>query len=123
MRRKLFDHMGDALVAAQDLATAVCGAFNAVYFFFYWLRPGSSPARRLGAAALVLLNAALVVESLFFLSLFLVHRWQGPVDVFFWPPAWLSARGLLLAGAGFISLLILRQVARRSVGPYGYGED
>jgi hypothetical protein len=123
MRKLPFGPMGDAVVAAQDLATAVCGAFNALYFLFYWLRPGSSPPRRLGAAALVLLNAALVVESLFFLSLFLVHRWRGPVDVFFWPPAWLSARGLLLAGAAFISLLIVRQVARRSVGPYGEGED
>lgn len=119
MRKQPFSPMGDALVAAQDLATAVCGAFNALYFLLYWVRPGASPSRRLGAAALVLLNVALVVESLFFLSLFLVYRWQGPVDVFFWPPAWLLARSLLLAGAAFVSLLIVRQVARRSVGPYG----
>lgn len=119
MRRQIFIPMGDALVAAQDVATAACGAFNALYFLLYWWRPRSSPPRRLGAAALVLLNTALVVESLFFLSLFLVHRWRGPVDLFFWPPAWLSARSLLFVGAAFISLLIVRQAAHRSVGPDG----
>lgn len=119
MRRRIFVPMGDALVAAQDVATVVCGAFNALYFLAYWWRPRSTPPRRLGAAALVLLNTALVVESLFFLSLFLVHRWRGPVDMFFWPPAWLSARALLLAGAAFISLLIVRQAAQRPFGPNG----
>jgi hypothetical protein len=111
--------MADALVAAQDLATAACAAFNALYFLVYRLRSSVSGPRRLGAAALVVVNAALLVESLFFLALFLVHRWRGPVDVFFWPPVWLSVRSLMLVGAAFISLLILRQVTRRSAGSHG----
>jgi drug/metabolite transporter (DMT)-like permease len=118
MRREAFKAMGDALVAAQDLATATCAAFNAVYFLLYRLRSNVSRPRRLGATALVLVNASLLVESFFFLALFLVHRWRGPVDVFFWPPAWLSARGLMFVGAAFISILILRQVSRHPTGSH-----
>jgi hypothetical protein len=61
------------------------------------------------AAALTLLNAAVAVESAFFLALYWTYRWQGALDRFFWPPSWLAARALLLAGTAFISALIFRQ--------------
>jgi hypothetical protein len=48
------------LVAAQDLAAAACGTLNALYFLHYWLRRRPSPRRRLGAAALAVVNTALV---------------------------------------------------------------
>jgi hypothetical protein len=57
------------------------------------------------------LNAAVAVESVFFLALYWTYRWQGALDRFFWPPAWLSARVLLLIGTAFITVLILRQRA------------
>jgi hypothetical protein len=101
------------LVAAQDLAAAACGTLNALYFLDYWLRRHPSPRRRLGAAALVTVNAALVVESLFFLALYASWHWQGTAEPFLWPPVWLLARLPLLLGAAFISALVLRRVWRR----------
>jgi hypothetical protein len=105
--------MADLLVLVQDLATAACGSFNALYFFVYWLRGSVSAPRRVGAAALTLMNAAIVVESLFFLGLYWTHQWRGSVDIFLSPSVWLSARLLLLLGTAFISMLILRQQRRR----------
>jgi hypothetical protein len=101
------------LVAAQDLAAAACGTLNALYFLHYWLRRRPSPRRRLGAAALVTVNTALVVESLFFLALYASWHWQGAAEPFLWPPVWLLARLPLLLGAAFISALVLRQLRRQ----------
>ena len=105
--------MLDVLVLAQDIATAACGGFNALHFLGYWLGRGTTRSRRVGAAALTVINAAVVVESLFFLALYWTHRWQGSIDLFLSPPIWLSARTLLLLGTAFISALILRQQGRR----------
>ena len=101
--------MPDALVLVQDIVTILCGSFNAVYFSTRWGERGARPSHRVAAAALTLLNAAIAVESAFFLALYWTYRWQGALDRFFWPPAWLSARLLLLVGTAFISALILRQ--------------
>jgi hypothetical protein len=101
------------LVVAQDLVAAACGTLNALYFLHYWLQRRASPRRRLGAAALVAVNAALVVESLFFLALYASWRWQEEVEPFLRPSVWLPARLPLLLGAGFVSVLVLRQVRRR----------
>ena len=100
------------LVAAQDLTAAACGGLNAVYFLLYGLRPRLTPRRRLGAAALVAVNAAVVVESLFFLALYASWYWRGTADSFLSPPVWLTARLPLLLGAGFVSALVLRQMRR-----------
>jgi hypothetical protein len=105
--------MMHALVVAQDLITAACGTLNALYFAHYGLRPRLSPRRRVGAAALASVNAALVVESLFFLSLYVSWHWRQAAEPFFWPSLWLPARLPLLIGAAFISVLVLRTLGRR----------
>jgi hypothetical protein len=105
--------MMHVLVVVQDLATAACGTLNALYFAHYWLRRRLSPRRRVGAAALASVNAALVVESLFFLSLYVSWHWQQAAEPFFWPSLWLPARLPLLIGAAFISVLVLRALRRR----------
>jgi hypothetical protein len=101
------------LVVAQDLLSAACGTLNALYFLHYWLVRRPRPPRRLGAAALVAVNAALVVESLFFVALYVSWRWQQAADPFLTPSVWLPARLPLLVGAAFISALVLRQLRRR----------
>jgi len=105
--------MMHALVVAQDLTTAACGILNAFYFLHYWLRRRSSLRRRLAAAALVSVNASLVVESLFFLALYASWHWRQAAEPFLRPPLWLPARLPLLIGAAFISVLVLRQLRRR----------
>ena len=104
--------MPDVLVLVQDIVTIGCGGFNAVYFANRWVERGTRASHRVAAAALTLLNSAVAVESAFFLALYWTYRWQGALDRFFWPPAWLSARVLLLIGTAFISALILRQQRR-----------
>lgn len=105
--------MPDVLVLLQDIATVACGSFNAAYFSTRWARRGARASHRVGAAALTLLNAAVALESVFFLALYWTYEWQGSLERFFWPPAWLSARLLLLIGTSFISALIVRQQRRR----------
>jgi hypothetical protein len=101
--------MPDALVLVQDCFTIACGIFNAAYFATRWAGSDARRSRRFAAAALTLLNAAIALQSVFFLALYWTYRWQGALDRFFWPPAWLAARALLLAGTAFISALIFRQ--------------
>ncbi len=60
------DSLGDALAVAQDLTTALCGGFNVLYFLLYLLRRQETLSRRVGAAALALVNAGALVESLYF---------------------------------------------------------
>jgi hypothetical protein len=105
--------MADVLVLLQDFVTIFCAGFNAAHFLGRWVDGGSRASHRVGAAALTVLNAAIALQSAFFLALYWAYRWQGPLGPFFWPPAWLSARLLLLAGTAFISALILRQGRRR----------
>jgi hypothetical protein len=105
--------MADVLVLLQDIATIFCAGFNAAYFSKRWAARRSRASHRVGSAALALLNAAVAVEGVFSAALYWTYRWQGSLDGFFWPPAWLSARLALLAGTAFISALILRQERRR----------
>ena len=103
--------MWDLLVAAQDALTALCAAFNALYFVRYGRRPAARP-RRVGACALVLVNGSVAVQAVFFLALYLTHRWSGPVEGFFSPGVWMPARAPMLAATAFVSLLIVRQQRR-----------
>ena len=103
--------MWDGLIALGDGLTALCAAFNTLYFVRYWQRPAAR-SRRVGAAALVLVNSSMAVQAVFFLALYLTHRWGGPVEGFFSPGAWLPARAPMLAAAAFITLLVVRQRRR-----------
>lgn len=98
--------MPDALVLLQDIVTVAFGAFNATHFASRCLE---GEVHRIAAAALTLLNVAIVLQTAFFLALYWSFRWQGGLDRFFWPPAWLAARALLLLATAFITALILRQ--------------
>jgi hypothetical protein len=101
--------LGDAMAVSQDLATAFCGGFNSLYFLLYALRQPEAPRRRIGAAALALVNGGALVESLYLLALYLSLRWgwlgQAPL---FAPGPWLLARALPFLGTAFVTLLILR---------------
>ena len=55
---------GDAVAVSQDLATALCGGFNSLYFLLYALRRPEALRRRIGAATLALVNGGVLVESL-----------------------------------------------------------
>ena len=60
---------GDAVAVGQDLATALCGGFNSLYLLLYALRRSETPRRRIGAAALALVNGGALLESLYLLAL------------------------------------------------------
>ncbi|KPK47686.1 MAG: hypothetical protein AMJ77_02240 [Dehalococcoidia bacterium SM23_28_2] len=108
------DGLGDALVVAQDLTTAVCGGFNALYFLLYLLRRQETISRRVGAAALALVNAGASAESLYLSALYTTYRlgWRGETP-FLSPCPWLLARSLPFLGTLFISLLVLRALNDR----------
>jgi len=103
--------MPDALVLVQDIVTIACAGFNAAYFSTRWFGGRGRASHRVAAAALTLLNAAVVVESAFFLALYFAYHRHGPFHLFLAPSAWLAGRFLLLAATAFISLLILRYLA------------
>jgi peptidoglycan biosynthesis protein MviN/MurJ (putative lipid II flippase) len=111
------DGLGDALVVAQDLATALCGGFNALYFLRYLRRRQESPSRRVGAAALALANAGALAESLFLMAVYSNARLGWWVQMSLLAPGpWLLARSLPFLGTLFISLLILRARNHRPRG-------
>lgn len=100
---------GIVLVVAQDAATAACAGFNSAYFSLLWLRGDGSQPRRVAAAALAVLNAGIVIESLFAQALFWAHRSGASLDALLSPGPWLAARFLLLIAAALITVLILRR--------------
>jgi hypothetical protein len=100
---------GVLLVVAQDGATAVCAGFNSAYFSLLGLQGDGPRARRVAAAALAVLNAAIVVESLFAQALFWAHRSGASLDTLLSPGPWLAARFLLFLAAALITFLILRR--------------
>lgn len=93
-------------MVGQALATAACGGFNSGYFCLLWLRGNGSPARRLGAAALILVNGAIVVESLFAQAVYWAYATTGSLDALATPQSWLAAHVPLLAAAILITFLI-----------------
>jgi hypothetical protein len=108
---------GDAMAVSQDLATALCGGFNSVYFLLYALRRSERLRRRVGAAALALVNGGALVESLYLLALYLSLRlgWCSRQE---WiaPCPWLIARALPFLGTAFVALLVLRSLDYRADG-------
>jgi hypothetical protein len=111
----LVDSLGDALAVAQDLTTALCGGFNALYFLLYLLRRQETLPRRVGAAALALVNGGALVESLYLSTLYTTYHlgWRGEMP-FLSPFPWLLARSLPFLGTLFVSLLVLRALNHRS---------
>jgi hypothetical protein len=109
------DNLGDALAVAQDLTTALCGGFNALYFLLYLLRRQETLSRRVGAAALALVNAGALAESLYFSALYTTYRlgWRAQMP-FLSPLPWLLARSLPFLGTLFVSLLVLRALNHSS---------
>jgi len=109
------DGLGDALAVAQDLTTALCGGFNALYFLLYLLRRQETLPRRVGAAVLALVNAGALVESLYLSTLYTTYHlgWRGETP-FLSPFPWLLARSLPFLGTLFVSLLVLRALNHRS---------
>ena len=95
-----------ALVLAQDVATAVCGLFNAGYFVEVGGR-ATTWGRRMGGAALAGVSVATVGEAVFSQTLF----WAR--DGLIAPPstgAWALLRVPLLAATLFISAIVLRRI-------------
>lgn len=96
-----------ALAAGQDLATALCGAFNAAYFLHYLAaRPQETAGRRVAAIALALLNLGAGVESLFFFLVLMSLSWPQSLSPF----PWAMIRALPFVGTASISLLILHRL-------------
>ena len=95
-----------ALVIAQDVATAVCGLFNAGYFVDVAGR-ATRWGRRMGGGALASVSAAAAGEAVFSQTLYWAR--DGLID----PPstgAWALLRLPLLAATLFISIIVLRRI-------------
>jgi len=109
--------LGDAVAVGQDLTTALCGGFNVLYFLLYVLRRAEAPRRRVGAAALALVNGGALVESLYLLALYLSLRlgWRSQAELLA-PGPWLLARSLPFLGTAFVAVLILRSLNHRANG-------
>lgn len=93
------------LIIGQDITTALFATVNAGYFGGYWWRTTASRGRRVGAAALMLVSAASVVEAMFSQGLF----WSQRDDLFSYG-VWALLRLPLLAATLLISAIILRRV-------------
>jgi len=106
---------GDAIAVSQDLATALCGGFNCLYFLLYALRQPEPPRKRIGAAALGLVNAGALVESVYLLTLYLSLRlgWHSQTELSA-PGPWILARAIPFLGTAFVAALVLRSLGHRA---------
>lgn len=102
------------MAVSQDLATALCGGFNCLYFLLYALRRTQALRKRIGAVALSLVNGGALVESLYLLVLYLSLRseWRGQPELLA-PVPWLLARALPFLGTAFVAALVLRSLDHR----------
>jgi hypothetical protein len=106
---------GDAMAVSQDLATALCGGFNCLYFLLYALRQPQPLRKRIGAAALSLVNGGALVESLYLIALYLSLRLGWPSQTELTAPGpWVLARALPFLGTAFVAVLVLRSLDRRA---------
>ncbi len=97
----------EAVVVGLDSLTAVCAALNLTYFLYRLGRRREETASRAVAAfALALVSLGALGESLFFLALLTVHP-AGSLPIAL---PWALVRVLPLAGAGLITILILRRL-------------
>ncbi len=97
----------EAIVVGLDSLTVACAALNLTYFLYRLARRREETAPRVAAAfALALVSLGAMGESLFFLALLTVHPAGSPPIAL----PWALVRALPLAGAGLISILILRRL-------------
>ncbi len=96
-----------AAAAGVDTITAACAAFNLTYFLFRLARRREETApRSLAVLALALVSLGALGESLFFLaSLTILPAGSSPAAL-----PWALVRVPALAGAAFVSALILRRL-------------
>lgn len=96
-----------AAAVSLDSLTVACAAFNLSYFLHRLVRRREeTPARAVAVFALALVFLGAMGESLFFLaSLTVLPAGSPPVAL-----PWALVRALPLAGAAFVSALILRQL-------------
>ncbi len=96
------------VVVGLDSLTAACAALNLTYFLYRLARRREETAPRAVAAfALALVSLGAMGESLFFLALLTAHPAGSPPIAL----PWALVRVLPLAGAGLITILILRRLA------------
>lgn len=104
---------GDGLVLAQQAATVACALVNAAYFLLYQRRT-ATPARRLGAAVLTLLNLGVLVEGAYLFVFYAAHRLSPEATTWLLSPLpWLLARLLLFLGTALTTALVARQWRHR----------
>jgi hypothetical protein len=102
-------HLWPTLAAAMDSGTAALTGFTALTLARIAARRREPGGRRLGAAALAWTTAALAVESLLSLALFLSYSLGAPADLAFHPALRLPARAPLFAGAAVLAWLVARR--------------
>ncbi len=103
----------EGVIVAQDLATGLCGLLNTGYFVSYWWRRDDRRSRRIGAAALAMVSAAVVVEAIFSQGLFWIRQEAFPLGELSLS-MWALARLPLLVATLFLSLLVLRRLSSSS---------
>lgn len=96
-----------ALILGQDLATAVCGLFNAGYFVRLGGQPATAWSRRLGALALAGVSAATAADALFSQTLFWADAGliQEPSE-----GVWALVRLPSLVVTAAVSAIVLRRI-------------
>ncbi len=97
-----------AAAAGLDAATAACAALNLAYFGHRLaFQQGETVSRRVAVAALALVSLGALVESAFFLA----ALWSAPEGSALASLPWTLGRALPLAGAAFMSALVLRRIS------------
>jgi hypothetical protein len=102
-------HLWPSLAAMIDSATAALAGFTAVTLARVAVHRREPGGRRLGAAALAWTTAAIALESLLSLALFLSYSLGAPADLAFDPAFRLPARALVFAGAAVLAWLVARR--------------
>ena len=101
--------IAEALLLLEHGVTALSSAFNGLYFALY---RSPYPRRRLGALALVLVNLAFLVQSLY-LGLLPYLMGGSPLGLPSGAKLGLLMAAFPLAASTLITLLVLRQLTAR----------
>lgn len=102
-------HLWPTLAAALDGGTAGLASWTALALARVAARAGQSRGRRLGAAVLAWMVAALAFERLLSVALLLSHPPAGTEDLPFASALRLSAGAAVLAGTAVLTWLVARR--------------